>query len=90
MKTEFKKLPKNLAELTIELSVEEIQPYLEKAAKKISQSLEIPGFRKGKVPYEVVKQRVGEGEILKEAIEFNREDAIAEAKMNYREELICV
>jgi len=70
MKTEFKKLPKNLAELTIELSVEEIQPYLKKAAKKISQSLEIPGFRKGKVPYEVVKQRVGEGEILKEAIEF--------------------
>jgi len=69
MKTTLKTLPKSSAELTIELSVEEVQPYLEKAARKISQSLKIPGFRKGRAPYDIVKQRVGEAEILKEAVE---------------------
>ncbi|MBI4132867.1 MAG: trigger factor [Candidatus Sungbacteria bacterium] len=45
----------------------ELSPFLPKAAEAISQETEIEGFRKGKAPYEVVKQRVGEFKILEEA-----------------------
>lgn len=45
----------------------ELEPFLAKAAAKISEETEIEGFRKGKAPYEVVKQKVGEFKILEEA-----------------------
>lgn len=45
----------------------EIKPTLPKAAQVISANIEIEGFRKGKAPYEVIKQKVGEFKILEEA-----------------------
>ncbi len=45
----------------------EIKPTLPKAAEVISANIEIEGFRKGKAPYEVIKQKVGEFKILEEA-----------------------
>lgn len=67
MKITKKDLEKRQVELTIELSVDELKPYLDKAAKKISQQVDIPGFRKGKIPYDVLKQNVGEATIYEEA-----------------------
>ncbi len=54
-------------ELTIELSVEEVKPYLQAAAKRISQEIDIAGFRKGHAPYDLVAGRVGETTIYEEA-----------------------
>lgn len=67
MQVTSKRLPKTQAELTIELSPEEVQPYVETAAKRISQEVEIKGFRKGKAPYDLLKQHVGEATIYEEA-----------------------
>jgi trigger factor len=67
MKTEAKKLPKSQVEIIVELAVEELNPYLEKAAIKISEEIKIDGFRPGKAPYDVIKQKVGEMAILQEA-----------------------
>jgi len=69
MKTESKKLERGQVELTIELTVDEYQPFLESAAKKISQDSKIPGFRPGKAGLDVVKQKVGEDSIWQEALE---------------------
>jgi trigger factor len=69
MKTEVKKLPRGQVELTIELTIEEYQPFLETAAKTISEHIKIPGFRPGKAALDVVKQKVGEGQIWQEAME---------------------
>lgn len=69
MKTEAKKLPRGQVELIIELSVEEYQPFLQEATKTISQSVKIAGFRPGKAPYEIIKQKVGENEIWQQALE---------------------
>ncbi len=69
MKTELNKLPRGQAELVIELTVKEYQPFLEQAAKEISGHIKIPGFRPGKADFETVKQKVGEGQIWQEAIE---------------------
>jgi len=67
MKVEKKELEKSQIELNVELSVEEFKPFLIQGAEAISQSLKIDGFRPGKAPYDIVKQKVGEMGILEEA-----------------------
>jgi len=69
MKVEINKLPKNQVELTIEVSVFELQPFLINASAKISKEMDIPGFRPGKVPYDLVKDKIGEQVIYEEALE---------------------
>lgn len=85
MKVTSQTLPKSQVELTIELSVEEVQPYVEKAAKRIAQDVDIKGFRKGKVPYDVLKQNVGEATIYEEAfndiVEETYKQAIEQEKL---------
>ena len=78
-------LPKSQAELTIEISVEETQPYIDAAAAQISKQVEIKGFRKGKVPYEVLAKEVGEQAIYEEAfnaiVEATYSDAVDQEKL---------
>jgi len=67
MKIDCKDLKNSEAEVTVELSVEEMAPYIEKAAQEVSKTVKIEGFRPGHVPMEMVKQKVGEMAILEEA-----------------------
>lgn len=67
MKTNIKNLPKSQKEIEVEISNEEMKDYIEQATKKISREIKIDGFRPGKIPVEVVKQRIGEAEIYQEA-----------------------
>lgn len=60
-------LPKSELEIMVTLEVAELKPYLDKAAKKISQEINIPGFRKGHAPYDILKKNVGEASIYEEA-----------------------
>jgi trigger factor len=65
----LEELDQNQIKLTFTLSQEEAKPYLEEAAKRISEQSSIPGFRPGKAGYDIVKQRVGEMKIYEEALE---------------------
>lgn len=56
-------------ELIIEVSPNEAMPFLGKAAVRLSQTSKIEGFRPGHAPYNVIKQRVGEMGIYKEALD---------------------
>jgi trigger factor len=82
MKVEKKDLGKSQWELTIELSLEEFQPFIEKGAEQVSREVKIDGFRPGKVPYDVLKAKIGEMTILEEsarlAINKTIDDAIKE------------
>jgi trigger factor len=55
--------------LAIEVPFDELQPSLAKAYREIAGQVNIPGFRKGKVPAQVIDQRVGRGAVLQEAVE---------------------
>ena len=57
------------AQLTVEIETDELEDAKRKAARKISRQVRIKGFRKGKAPYRLVAQAVGEGAILEEAVE---------------------
>jgi trigger factor len=55
--------------LAIEVPFAELEPSLKKAYREIGAQVNIPGFRKGKVPAQVIDQRVGRGAVLQEAVE---------------------
>lgn len=67
MQTKFSKLPKSQVEFTIELSAEELKPYLAKAATALSVAGKIPGFRPGHAPYDIVVKHFGEMAIYEAA-----------------------
>lgn len=69
MKSSVKKLDKSQIEIIVEISPEEIQPYLIKSAQRIAKEIKIEGFRPGKAPYEIIKQKVGEMGIWQESID---------------------
>jgi trigger factor len=66
MKVEKKDLLKSQIELTVEMTVEEFAPYVKRGAEKVSNEVKIEGFRPGKAPYDIVKQKVGEITIMEE------------------------
>ncbi|HET8681788.1 MAG TPA: trigger factor [Micromonosporaceae bacterium] len=53
--------------LAIEVPFAELEPSLKKAYREISQQVNVPGFRRGKVPATVIDQRVGRKTVLTEA-----------------------
>ena len=54
--------------LSIEVTFDELAPHVDGAYKTLSERINIPGFRKGKVPTVMIDQRVGRGAVLDEAI----------------------
>ena len=54
--------------LSIEVTFDELAPHVDGAYKTLSEKINIPGFRKGKVPTAMIDQRVGRGAVLDEAI----------------------
>jgi len=54
--------------LTVEVPFEELKPSLDAAYKTIASQIQVPGFRKGKVPARIIDQRVGRGAVLQEAV----------------------
>ncbi|CAN5120049.1 trigger factor [soil metagenome] len=68
MKSAVETVSPTRAKLTVEVPFEELQPSLDAAYKKIAQQINIPGFRRGKVPPMVIDRQVGRGAVLDEAI----------------------
>lgn len=54
--------------LSITVTPEELKPSLDHAYQHIAEQIQIPGFRKGKVPAPIIDQRVGRGEVLNHAV----------------------
>ncbi|MEI9966213.1 MAG: trigger factor [Candidatus Moraniibacteriota bacterium] len=69
MDVSVKNLSNSRVELSISLPWEEWKGELQHAAEHLGQELKISGFRAGKVPAEVVEQRVGKAALLAEAAE---------------------
>lgn len=68
MKTTVERLAPTRVKLTIEVTPEEFKPSLDHAYEHIAETVNIPGFRKGKIPAAILDQRVGRGAILAHAI----------------------
>lgn len=79
MRSQIKNLPRAQMEITIEISPEEYDPFLKKAALDISEKVKIAGFRPGKTPYDIIKREVGEAKIWEGALESAIKKTLVEA-----------
>ncbi len=68
MKSAVETLSPTRAKLTVEVPFDELQPSLDEAYKQIAQQINVPGFRRGKVPPMVIDRQVGRGAVLDQAI----------------------
>jgi trigger factor len=68
VKTTVERLTPTRVKLNIEVTPEEFKPSLDHAYEHIAESVNIPGFRKGKIPAAILDQRVGRPAILAHAI----------------------
>ena len=68
MKTTVEKLSPTRAKLTISVTPEELKPSITHAYGHIAEQVNIPGFRKGKVPPAIIDQRVGKAAVLEHAV----------------------
>jgi trigger factor len=68
VKSTVESLSPTKVKLIVEVPFEELKPSLDAAYQSIASQITVPGFRKGKVPPQVIDQRVGRGPVLEEAI----------------------
>lgn len=69
MNTTIEKQPENVVKVDIEIPAKDAVNYYNDAAKRLAQYVNIPGFRKGKAPRNIVEQNIGEERIKHEALE---------------------
>lgn len=68
MKSAVETLEPTKVKLTVEVTYDELKPSIEHAYKHIAESVNVPGFRKGKVPPRIIDQRVGRPAVLEHAV----------------------
>ncbi len=69
MKVITEKLPKSLLAVDVELDQSQVEKGLDRAARRLSQKYNIPGFRKGKAPRFIVENYFGRPALIEEASE---------------------
>ena len=68
MKSAVETLNPTRVKLTVEVPFEELKPSLDAAYKKIAKQINVPGFRKGKVPAPIIDRQVGREYVIGEAV----------------------
>lgn len=79
MKSTVETLSPTRVRLTVDVAFDEMSGHLREAYKKIASQINVPGFRKGKVPPAMIDQRVGRGTVLDEAINLALPDFYSQA-----------
>ena len=69
VQTQVEELPENRVRLTVQVPSHDVHHAVEHAADDLATSVKVPGFRKGKVPRQVLLQRVGRERLMTEAVE---------------------
>ena len=88
MSLQVEKLEKNMAKLTIEVPAEELERALEAAYQKNKNRLNVPGFRKGKVPRKMIEQMYGAEIFYEDAANEIIPDAYEKALEECEEEIV--
>jgi trigger factor len=67
--TSVEEIGENRVRMTVEVSPDQVHHAVEHAVSDLSESVKLPGFRKGKVPMPVLVSRLGKERIYAEAVE---------------------
>ena len=88
MSLQVEKLEKNMAKLTIEAGADELEKAIEKAYQKQKNKINIPGFRKGKVPRQIVEKMYGKEVFYEDAANELIPDAYDKALLECEEDIV--
>src|SRR2546423_4993800 len=69
VQAQVEELPENRVRLKVQVPSHDVHHAVEHAADDLAQSVKVPGFRKGRVPRQVLLQRVGRERLMTEAVE---------------------
>ena len=64
VKSTVENLSETRVKLTVEIPFEDLNDSIEQAYKRIASQVNVPGFRRGKVPTRIIDQRFGRGVVL--------------------------
>lgn len=76
MKSELKKHNDGQAELTVELTKDDLKKYVDEAENEVGRDLQIDGFRKGKVPKDLLKKHTDINQIRELALQVALKDSL--------------
>lgn len=79
MKANWEKIEKNVGVLDVEVDAEQVAEALDKAFRKVVKQVNVPGFRKGKVPRKIFEARFGVEALYQDAIDILLPKAYTEA-----------
>ncbi|MYL34209.1 trigger factor [Pontibacillus yanchengensis] len=79
MSAKWEKLEGNEGQLTVEVDAEEFDQALNQAFKKVVKDVQVPGFRKGKVPRPIFEQRFGVESLYQDALDIILPEAYSNA-----------
>ena len=79
MSLQVEKLEKNMAKLTVEVAAEEVEAALQNAYLKNRKQISVPGFRKGKVPRQMIEKMYGPSIFYDDAVNAMIQEAYPEA-----------
>ena len=68
MKSSVDQLNDTRVKVTVEVPFSELGPELDKAYQALAQQVNIPGFRRGKAPRQLIDARVGRGPVLEQVV----------------------
>ena len=68
MKSSVEQLSDTRVKITVEVPFEELKPELDQAYAALAQQVQIPGFRKGKAPRQLIDARFGRGPVLEQVV----------------------
>ena len=78
MKANWEKIEKNQGVLQVEVETEKVSSALNKAFQKVVKQVNVPGFRKGKVPRNIFEARFGVESLYNDAVDILLPEAYAE------------
>ena len=73
----LKKIDQNQTELVIELDRNDLKKYIEQVESEFGKSLQLDGFRKGKVPKDLIKKNLDAKQVLESALDLAMRDSLA-------------
>ena len=79
MNTTIEKLENNQVKLNIEIDAETAEKEYNKACKRLAQRVNIPGFRKGKAPRDILEKNIGAESIKRDVLDYMLPGVFAEA-----------
>lgn len=88
MKVDLEKEQNNIVKLNIEVPAKDAVNEYNKAVKRISEHVNVPGFRKGKAPRNFVEQQVGVERIKHEALEQMLPKALQDAIVEHKLDIV--